>query len=285
MRANDDTARERHATRASGAVPLVRLERDERDHRLITLSDPARRNALSHAMFDALDRALAEAGSAPPKAHSPPAASPEGASILRLRGAGPSFCAGFDLEACTGTDGQRVLASFLERLSTTIRALRRGPWVVVAEVRGAALAGGCALLTACDFVVVADNAQLGYPVHRIGLSPAVTTPLLSLAMGDGAARALLLSGEIIGGGEALRRGLATHSVAEAEVAPTVDALCARLIEKGPIALLTTRRWIDRMMELDRDERFDQALSASLANCGSEESVRMLTAFWQARRAR
>lgn len=257
---------------------LVQFEQQERCF-TITLNDPARRNALGLPMFDALDSALRAArestgGTAPP----------DGASILRLRGAGQVFCAGFDLEACAGSDGQRVLASLLERLSSVVRALRRGPWVAIAEVHGAALAGGCALLSACDFVVVAESAQLGYPVHRIGVSPAVTAPLLAPAMGFGASRALLLSGELIRGVEAVRRGLATHVVPDAELASATDALVKRLLEKGPVALLATRRLLNLLDGSDTDASFDRACAASLANCGSEESTHMLRAFWQSRRA-
>lgn len=257
--------------------PLVEAVRHGRAV-TVTLNDPPRRNALGHAMFDALDAALATA-------HEWAAAGADQALILRLRGAGPSFCAGFDLEACVGDDGQPVLASFLERLSSTVRALRRGPWVIVAEVQGAALAGGCALLSACDFVVVAESAQLGYPVHRIGVSPAVTAPLLSVAMGPGAARALLLSGELISGIEAMRRGLVTHAVADADLGPTVDSLCARLLRSGPVALLATRRWLDQLDDSDENDRFDAALRASLSRCGSDESTQLLSAFWHSRRSR
>lgn len=263
---------------------LVRVEQSGRLI-TITLMDAARRNALGLAMFDALDRALAHAtqrASCASESNAPP-----GALILRVRGDGPTFCAGFDLEACAvgGDDGQRVLASLLERLSSTVRTIRRGPWVAVAEVQGAALAGGCALLTACDFVMVAENAQLGYPVHRIGVSPAVTAPTLSLTMGDGAARAFLLSGEVISGTEAQRRGLATCAVPEHALVPTVDALVASLLTKGPVALLTTRRLLDQLDGTATNERFDRALRASLENCGSDESRDMLRSFWLSRQPR
>lgn len=254
---------------------MIGLERSAR-RVSITLDDPARRNALSSAMFDALEAALRETAAGHDER--------SGALILRIRGAGSAFCSGFDLGACAGDDGQRVLGSFIERLSGVIRTIRRGPWVAVAQVHGAALAGGCALVAACDFAIVSETAQLGYPVHRLGVSPAVNAPLVVEAMGAGPARALLLSGELISGAEAKRRGLATHAVAEAELASKVDDLCDRLGRKGPRALLETRRLLDRLDGSRDDAHFDRAVRASADLCGTEESARMLRAARVQRRA-
>ncbi|MBX3354120.1 MAG: enoyl-CoA hydratase/isomerase family protein [Phycisphaeraceae bacterium] len=255
--------------------PLVIVERSESVVSL-TLNAPAKRNALGTAMFDALEQALAEAAQSVNE--------DRGASLLRLRGRGNTFCAGFDLTEAAAGDGGEVLAHFLMRLSGVLRALRRGPWIAVAEVRGAALAGGCALLSACDFVVAADDALFGYPVHRLGLSPAVTAPFLSATVGSGAARSLLLSGERIDGAEALRRGLVTHAVAPGEVGAASEHLLAQLGAKGPVALLETKRWLNRLEGSDDDDRCDDAMHASVRCCNHDECTTMLRAAWSARRS-
>src|SRR5690606_12641741 len=105
-------------------------------------------------------------------------ASDSSARVVLLTGAGHAFCAGFDLGAAV--EQPALMAHFIQRLSDINRSIRRLPQVVVAAVQGAAIAGGCAILSACDFVVVCPDATLGYPVHRIGVSPAVTLPLLRL---------------------------------------------------------------------------------------------------------
>jgi len=239
----------------------------------ITLDDPDRRNALGRRMFGSLESALAGIESS----------KEESIPIVRLRGAGPAFCAGFDLDACGGDDGQSVLAEFIVRLSALLRRIRNGPWVAVAEVHGAALAGGNALAAACDFIVCADDAIFGYPVHRIGVSPAVNAPILQSLMGFGDARALLLSGELIDGREAQRRGLAWRSVPGASLESTVDDLVGRLIRKGPRALRATREWLNELDGSDRADRFDRSRDASLELCGGEESERMLRELREARR--
>lgn len=249
-------------------MPLVRLELASPCVTL-TLDDPERRNALSTAMFDALFAGVAAVGK-----H-------ETSAVLRIRGAGSAFCAGFDLGACV--QDRTLLATFIRRLSRLNRAIRRLRQVVVVEVQGAALAGGCAMLSACDFVCVAPDATLGYPVHRIGVSPAVSLPTLRIATG-GAARALALGGDLIDGRTALRIGLATHCAPDAASLPIlVDDLVGRLGSKGPVALAATKRWLNELDGSDRDDLFERTAEGSALLCGGDECVAMLAHFWNNRK--
>ncbi|MFO0827560.1 MAG: enoyl-CoA hydratase/isomerase family protein [Phycisphaerales bacterium] len=235
----------------------------------ITLNDPDRRNALSGDMFTCLEAAIDGV------AHH------ENSVALRLRGAGSAFCAGFDLGACVERPG--TLALFIRRLSIVNRKLRRLRQVVVAEVQGAALAGGCAMLSACDFVCVASDAQLGYPVHRIGVSPAVSLPTLMQAVG-GAARALTLSGDLVDGRRALAIGLATHCSDDAESLPAlVERLCSRLATKGPKALAATKAWLNELDGSNLNDPFQRTMEGSADLCDGDECVRMLRAFWESRK--
>lgn len=236
----------------------------------IALNDPARRNALTLAMFDALDAALARI------------AADSSTQVVILRGEGPAFCSGFDLGACV--DDPNLLPQFILRLSAVNRRLRCLPQVVIAQVHGAAIAGGCAILSACDFVIAAPDAKLGYPVHPIGISPAVTIPTLRLALGDGAARALLMSGEIIDGIEAHRRGLATHRSKSAESLPKeVHAFAQSLMRKGPHALRTTKAWLNELDGSNIDANFAPAAEHSATASSAGEARTMLAAFWGQRR--
>jgi len=211
------------------------------------------------------------------------------ADAVLLAGDGPAFCAGFDLATCA--QEPRAVEELLHGLSACVTALRAIDVPVVARVQGAALAGGCALLTACDFVVVARDAQLGYPTHRIGISPAVSVPSLFSRMGAHT-RALLVSNEIIDGEAALTRGLATHCAEPAALDGAIDALVAQLLAKGPQAMRATKRWIREIEERGagdlgpvaaRDEAaMIAARDASVALASGEEFATMLRAFWASR---
>jgi methylglutaconyl-CoA hydratase len=246
------------------------LEHIEAPVATIVLNDAATRNALSLTMFDALDDAFARLRG-------------DGSThIVLLRGEGPAFCAGFDLAAAA--DEPELLPTYIRRLSTLLRAIRRLPQIVVAAVEGAAIAGGCAMLSACDFVFVAPDAKLGYPVHALGISPAVTIATLRLMLGDGAARALLMSGEIVSGAEAFRRGLATHI---AQTGQSVDeaaaAHCRALALKGSHALRTTKAWLNELDGSNANSAFDLPAQNSAEESLSSESRTRLAEFWSARK--
>lgn len=235
----------------------------------ISLNDPSRRNALSMPMFDALDAAVQRI------------AGDSSLHIILLRGEGSVFCAGFDLAAAV--DDPELMAQFIMRLSQLNRSLRRMPQIVVAAVQGAAIAGGCAILSACDFIFASQDATLGYPVHRIGVSPAVTIPTLQQAIGGGAARSLLMGGELITAVEAHRLGLVTHlSSSSATVHADAMAHCRMLAEKGPHALRVTKAWLNELDGSPDDERFDQPARAS-ADMTQTDEARRLLAHWQAPR--
>ncbi len=263
--------------------PADRLPALSTEGRVATVEfrDPARRNALDEAALRAFIDAVRRA------------ADTNGVDLVLLRGAGSSFCAGFDLEGCA--DEPRRVETLLTLLSEAVARLRAIDTPVVAAVQGAALAGGCAILTACDFVVVAPDAQLGYPTHRIGISPAVSVPTL-LSRTEGATRAFLLANEVVDGTRAVELGLATHRASHADaLAASTDALVERLLAKGPLALRETKRWMRAIEERcagtlgdapARDaDAMRRARDASMSLAAGEEFATMLRAFWTARGAR
>lgn len=250
---------------------MIRVERPEALAGVaeLVLDRPGRRNALTPEMLDALTEAAA--------------ALDADASVraVVLRGEGRCFCAGFDLALCASdADAVRRL---LRGLSTAVRTLRRGRAIVVAAAHRAAIAGGCALLGGADIVVTDAGASLGYPVHRLGISPAVTGPALAGAIGVGPARALLLSGELISGARARAIGLAHRCVETPEDAVARAQLEARDAAAKPArGALATKAW---MNELDGslDERlFDGALHASIAALDGETVSRIAAAAPAAR---
>lgn len=230
----------------------------------VAMNDPGRRNALGVAMFDALDEAIAGASAN------------EAAHVILLRGQGKSFCAGFDLAAASADPA--IVAVFIRRLSDVLRSLRRAPQPVVAAVHGAAIAGGCALVSACDFAVVSAAALLGYPVHALGVSPAVTIPTLMAAIGPGPARALLIGGELIDGAGARRIGLANRvSADDASVQRDARALCETIAAHGTTAVRATKAWLNELEGALDDSRFDGPMASTAALAASEKARAMLAA--------
>lgn len=232
----------------------------------IVIDRPDKRNALTPEM-------LTEIGSQ--------AAALEvdaGVRAIALRGEGSVFCAGFDLSLCR--ENSDALEQMLRGLSSAMRTLRRCPKPVVIAAQGAAIAGGCALLGCADVVVTHASAKLGYPVVRLGISPAVNAPVFQRSVGDRAARARLLDPALMDGAEAHRIGLATFCVDTPEdVVPRAQVEAMRLASKPPGAFSVTKRWLNEIDGMDRDEELDRALAASLALVGSDEERALLAQMW------
>jgi len=228
----------------------------------VAMNDPDRRNALGLAMFDALDAAIHEVSSN------------DEVNVVLLCGRGKSFCAGFDLTAAK--EDPAIMAVFIRRLSAVLRSLRRIPQPVVAVVHGAAIAGGCALVSACDLVVVSATAKLGYPVHALGVSPAVTIPTLMPAIGAGAARSLLMGGALIDGAGAKRIGLADRvSPDDAGAQRDARELANTIAAHGTTAVRATKAWLNELEGALDDTRFDGPMRATAELAAGEESQAML----------
>ncbi len=234
----------------------------------LVLNDPDRRNAMTVSMFDALDAALD--GDEVRKARA-----------IVLSGRGPALCAGFDLPAAI--DEPELLETFIVRLSRIARAVRRTPAPVIAAAHGAAIAGGCALVSACDLIIADADARLGYPVHRIGLSPAVSYPTLASIIGPGPSRTLMMSGRLWTGREAYDAGFVTRLVDQPEDVPAAARKLAKTIAgHGPYAVRVTKAWLNELDGSLDDDRFEPVATATGHATQSDETAAMLAAFWAAK---
>lgn len=235
----------------------------------ITLDRPEKRNALTPDMLAALTESIVALDEN------------DEARCILLAGAGPVFCAGFDLSLCKKNSD--ALNDLLISLSEAIRALRCARTPVVIAAHGAAIAGGCALLAAGDFIFTDAEARIGYPVVSLGISPAVNAPTLESVLTPADARRRLLDPAIISGRDAQRIGLA-HECLDApdQVLPAAQALAANLAAKPPHALAATRNWLNELDPSAQNHTLEAALQTSLSLVGSPEERERLEALWAAR---
>lgn len=232
---------------------------------ILLLDRPEKRNALLPEMLLDLGRALASL--------------PATTRVVVMSGRGDVFCSGFDLAACAAPDGV-VTRALLTELSALIAAMKRCPHPVVLGAQGAAIAGGCALLGGADVVVSDLEARLGYPVLRLGISPAVSAPFLAAHIGQGPCRARLLDTGLISGHEAMQIGLVHEIVGEASlVLPRARELAERLAAKPAGALAATKAWLQELELARNPDAPRRGLEASLAGVGGEEErLGILTAL-------
>lgn len=176
----------------------------------ITISNPAKRNAMSLDMWRSLPGLLDGLATDP------------AVRVLVLTGDGDTFCAGADIadlkDPATGSALAQGAAVEAEE------ALAAFPKPAVAVIRGFCVGGGCQLAAACDLRFAAEGSRFGVTPARLGIVYAASsTRRLMGLVGPAAAKHLLFSAELIGDERALRVGLVD------EVLPD-DALGKRVEE-------------------------------------------------------
>ncbi|MBY0505530.1 MAG: enoyl-CoA hydratase [Bryobacteraceae bacterium] len=172
---------------------------------ILTLNQPARRNALSLELMRALTAALRGL--------------PATTRVVILAAEGPVFSSGHDLREMRG----RSLEDYREVFAVCtglMQAIQAIPQPVIAEVQGTATAAGCQLVAACDLAIAADTATFATPGVKIGLF--CSTPMVELTRSIGRKRALemLLTGQPISAALAADWGLINRAVPFKLLRPT-----------------------------------------------------------------
>jgi enoyl-CoA hydratase len=190
----------------------------------ITLNRPEKLNAINDAMPAEIRRAVEEANADP------------GVHVIVITGAGRAFCSGYDLkdyaEAADAPYSQEMpwdpMLDFemMFRNTQDFMSLWRSHKPTIAKVRGFAVAGGSDIALCCDLIVMADDAQIGYPPARVWGCP--TTAMWVYRVGAERAKRMLFTGDLISGGEAREMGLVVDSLPEADLDDRVQALADRI---------------------------------------------------------
>lgn len=232
-----------------GAIAEVRLNR------------PEARNALSKALLGAARAALR-----------PLAASPD-VRVILISGEGKAFCAGMDLKALL--NDPPAMGELLMLISLLLREIRRAPQPTIACVRGAAVGGGCGLMSVCDFAFSHPEARIGYPEVDLGVCPAVVAPWLVRKLGSGRARQILLSGGTMTGERALEAGLLTHLAASDSLEAETLAFARSLARGGRQAMAATKTWLNELDGSMADDVLDKAAKISAQIVQGEEALSRL----------
>lgn len=200
-------------TRREGAVAIVTVDR------------PAALNALNAATIEQLDAAFAALSE------------DDTGRVVILTGAGEkSFVAGADIKELAQLD-PITARSLARRGQSVFNRVERMNKPVIAAVNGFALGGGCELAMSCHIRIASQKARFGQPEVKLGLIPGYGgTQRLTRLAGRGAALRLILSGEMIGAGEALRLGLVDAVSAPESLLEDCLKLAGAIAANAPLAL-------------------------------------------------
>lgn len=206
--------------------------------RRLTLNRPEKRNALNNALRGAIFAALNDADR------------DEAVRVTIIRGAGPAFCAGYDLSADNSKDQPYQTAGGIWPWSRHVVEGWLRMWdlakPVIAQVHGYCLAGGSELATACDLVYVAEDAQIGYPPTRLMSPPDMQFHPWLLGMRR--AMEMYLTGDAITGAEAAAEGFANRAFPADALEAEVLKIAERVAKVPPDLQQINKRAVHRAME-------------------------------------
>ena len=232
----------------------------------LTISNPAKRNALDHPILDAITATLAEASDA---------------RCLMITGAHGMFSAGYDIgEIPTEEFAERAERLVAHPFTEAIDALERFPHPTLAMLPGHTIGGGLELALSCDLRVAKAEIKLGMPPAKLGLVYSHTGVRRFIdAIGAPRTRELFLLGRYIDAATALQWGLVTRVAPEAELEALALALAIELAGNAPLSQTGNKRVIEALLTAegtladDLEQELIELRRASFASQDMQEGMR------------
>ena len=211
----------------------------------ITLNRPDRLNAIDDAMPRELRSAVGRAND------------DDGVHAIVLSGAGRAFCSGYDLKLYAERPGPNpgsqempwdpmIDYRSMSENTACFMSLWRSSKPVICKVHGFAVAGGSDIALCADLVIMAEDAQIGYPPARVWGCP--TTAMWVYRVGAERAKRLLFSGDLISGREAARIGLVSEAVAAERLDEVVEQVAQRIAAVPKNQLMMQKMMINQAYE-------------------------------------
>lgn len=219
----------------------------------VTFNRPEARNAMTWAMYDALEEACEAVDR------------DRALRVLILRGAGGrAFASGTDIRQFQEFRGPEDGVAYERRIARVLSRLERVTKPVIAAVEGYAVGGGAALALACDLRYCTPESRFGVPIARTLGNCLATENLARLveAVGPARAKELVFRARLVDGREALALGLVHEVVEPGRLLARVREVALEIAEHAPITLKVTkealRRMLARLREIESEDLVREA---------------------------
>jgi len=256
---------------AQGTAGAIRVRR-EGAAALVEVANPARRNAMTLAMWTALADAVGDLDADP------------SVRVVVLAGAGEHFVSGADIsEFAAVRDGADAVAAYDRQVDRATAALAGSATPTLARVRGVCVGGGLALAMACDLRIAAEDARFAIPAARLGIAypPADVRRLVGL-VGPSGARDLLFTARTVGAAEAAAMGLVDRAVPTADLDAAAAEAAARLAAAAPLSIAAGRAAIAAALPGAGEAEARAAAEAAARAAASEDYAEGRRAFAEKR---
>ena len=207
----------------------------------VTLSNPARLNAMSRAMWRQLAQVFAELQQA------------SDVRCVVLRGTGGNFCAGGDIAQYPAFRFDEVaLAHFHEQeVWGALHAILSCDVPVLAAIEGVCMGAGVEIASCCDLRLAARSVRFGAPIARLGFPMAPReAALVTRALGPTVARAMLLAAELYSADDLLATGFLTRVWPDAELEAAALAMAQRVAALAPQAARLNKQTLRCLLDGD-----------------------------------
>ena len=235
----------------------------------ITLNRPEKRNALSYEMVSEIKLAFMKAEA------------DADCKIIVIKGSGEAFCAGADLaylqQLQTNTFEENLADS--RHLMELFQFIYHSHKVVISQISGPALAGGCGLATVCDFSFATPQSTFGYTEVKIGFVPAIVMVFLVRKVAEKTARQLLLTGDVFDAQKALNYGLINEIVEADALDETVFKFAQKLCKQTSAQSLgLVKEMLANVQSMEVNSALNYAAQTNAKARATEDCKKGIAAF-------
>ena len=247
----------------------INFKIDKRDVGVLELNRPKKYNALSSTMISELAEVTEIINNE------------KTLRVVVLKGNGPSFCAGADLEWMQEQMGASANQRGLEakKLANMLGGLNSLLKPLIGLVHGNVFGGGVGLASVCDVVVALDDSKFGFTETRLGLIPATIGPYVIRRMTEAKARTVFMSSRIFGANEAkdlnivhrITSGELKEKSLEMEILPYLDCVSGAVEKAKELALC--------LSGVPSKDEIEYSVSMLVRQWESEEAKRGIKSFF------
>jgi methylglutaconyl-CoA hydratase len=235
----------------------------------ITINRPEKRNALNPELVKLLLKNFNDS------------IEDKDVKVIVLKANGQVFSAGADLEYLQqmqqNTDVENFTDTYL--LKELFLTIYRSPKLVIAQVNGHAIAGGCGLVSVCDVIFAVPEAKFGYTEVNIGFVPALVSCFLIRKLGEVRVKELLLSGELIDAQRASSYGLINFIIDKDKITTSVDLYAKKIVESTSAnSISVTKKLLNSIQDLSLEEGLNLAIGLNVQTRASEDCKKGISAF-------
>ncbi len=184
--------------------------------------------------------------------------------VVVLSSSSDVFCAGADIEYLN----EIITYNFKQHLEDSkilmslYKLMLSYPKLIIAKVCGAALGGGCGIMTASDIIFTTNNSKFGYPEVKIGFTPALVSVFLIQRLSISNIRFLLLSGEIISANDGKELGITNYLCEDEDIDEKINIFIEKFTQRtSPTSIENTKKILYSTLALEEKLEYAAELNA------------------------